>query len=254
MYTIRVKLGVTIGFILLIMFTMIKYVPALSQDPLNSAMQATGAHLQEYSINAWVKVPSSHLSDQELQNIVEQVMKELEMNEENYEIVHQQRNKQRIVRAEFIRPDYHAVAVAQVVPAKENGLEEEEEAYLVVNLESIIGEPISIIALQEKMNGIAKKIGDSPRISTCLIGWLDGKLMDGESQNLLKSAFSAIDGVIVDELDQEQYVSVTGFSPVITDYLQVGGKKININMAVRYSQYDNRTYLIIGSPIITREY
>jgi hypothetical protein len=252
MYTIRVKLSVIIGFILLIMFTMIKYVPALSQDPLSSAMEATGAHLQEYSINAWVKLPDPHLNDQQLQNIVEQVMNQLDVDENNYEIVQQQRNKHRIVQAEAIRPGYHAVAIAQVVPAKENGAE--EEAYLVVNLESIIGEPISIISLQEKMNRIIKKIGDSPRISTCLIGWLDGKLMDGESQDLLKSAFSAIDGVIVDKLVQDQYVSVTGFSSAITDYLQVGGKKMNINMAVRYSQYDNRTYVIIGSPIITREY
>jgi hypothetical protein len=252
MYTIRVKLGVTIGFILLIMFTMIKYVPALSQDPLNSAMAATGAHVQEYSINAWVKLPDTHLSDQQLQNIVEQVMNQLELNEKDYEIVQQQRNKHRIVQAEAKLPGYHAVAIAQVVPAKENGLE--EEVYLVVNLESLLEEPISIISLQEKLHRIVKNFGDSPRISTCLIGWLDGKLMDGESQDLLKRAFLAIDGVIADKLVQDQYVSVTGFSSAIPDYLQLGGKKMNINMAVRYSQYDNRTYVIIGSPIITREY
>jgi hypothetical protein len=251
MYTTRVKLGVIIGFILVIMFTMIKYVPALSQDPLNAAMEATGAHLQEYSINAWVKLPDAQLSNQQLQTIVKQVMNQLEVNENDLEIVQQQRNKNRIVRAEYIRTGYHATAIAQVVPAKESG---SEEAYLVVNIESIIGEPVSVISSQEKMNKIVKNFGASPRISTCLIGWLDGKLMDGEPQDLIKGAFSAMNGVIVDKLVQDQYVSVTGFSSAITDYLQVGGKKININMAVRYSQYDNRTYVIIGSPIITREY
>ncbi len=121
-------------------------------------------------------------------------------------------------------------------------------------MESLTTEYTSIILLQEKINRIVKKFGDSPRISTCLIGWLDGKLMDGESESMLKSAFLAIDGVIVDQLQQEQYVSVTGFSSAMQDYLQVGGIKININIAIRYSQYDNRTYVIVGSPIITREY
>lgn len=251
MYTIRMKLSVIIGFILLSMFTMIKYVPALSQDPLSSAMAATGAHLQEYSINAWVRLPDAHLSDQQLQNIIEQVMNQLELNEQDYEVVQQQRNKNRVVQAETKRPGYHVAAIAQVVPAKEKGA---EEAYLVVNLESLAEDPRAIMPLQEKIDRIVKNFGVSPRISTCLIGWLDGKLMDGESQDLLKKAFSAIDGVIADKLVEDQYVSVTGFSPAITDYLQVGGKKMNMNMAVRYSQYDHRTYVIIGSPIITREY
>ena len=251
MYSIPRKLGVIIGFVLLMLLTMIKYVPATSHDPLSSAMEATGAHVQEYSINAWVKLPGAHQTDQELQNIVEQVMEQLEVNAKNYEIMQQQRNKNRIVRAESIKPGYHAVAIAQVVSGKNVS---EEEAYLVVNIESTIVESISMISLQEKMHKIVKNYGDSPRISTCLIGWIDGKLMDGESQNLLTSAFTAINGVIVDKLNQDQYVSVTGFSPVITDYLQVGGKKLNINIAVRYSKFDNRTYVMIGSPLITREY
>jgi len=246
------RLGVIIGCLLLVLFATIGYAPAASSEPLPAAMKATGAQLEEYSINAWVKLPQDHYSDEELQKVVVQVMEQLAMDSKNDEMIHQQKNKNRIVKAERIRSGDHVVVMAQVVPNQKNSAR--EEAYLVINMESLTKEYTSIILLQEKINRIVKKFGDSPRISTCLIGWLDGKLMDGESESMLKSAFLAIDGAIVDQLQQEQYVSVTGFSSAIQEYLQVGGKKININIAIRYSQYDNRTYVIVGSPIITREY
>jgi hypothetical protein len=251
MHTIFIRLGVTIRCLMLILFATIKYVPASPQDPLSAAMKATGAQLQEYSINAWAKLPDDY-DDKELQAIVEKVMEELDMHAPDYEVIHQQRNNHRIVKAEYSRPDNHVVVMAQVVPNQTD--KTKTEAYLVVNFESLIEENTAIIPLEEKINKIVKKNGDSPRISTCLIGWLDGKLMDGESQTILKSAFSAIGGIIVDKLVQDHYVSAIGFSSAIGDCIQVSGKKINMNIAIRYSQYENRTYVIIGSPIITREY
>ncbi len=246
------RLGVIIGCLLLVLFASIGYVPAASSEPLPAAMKATGAQLEEYSINAWVKLPQDYYNDEKLQRIVVQVMEQLVMDSKSVEVIQQQKNKNRVVKAEYVKAGDRVVVMAQVVPNQKNSTK--EEAYLVVNMESLTKEYTSIILLQEKINKIVKKFGDSPRISTCLIGWLDGKLMDGESERMLKSAFLAIDGTIVDQLQQEKYVSVTGFSSAIQEYLQVGGKKININIAIRYSQYDNRTYVIVGSPIITREY
>ncbi|SFL62557.1 YwmB family TATA-box binding protein [Pelosinus propionicus] len=246
------RLGVITGCLLLALSAAIGYVPAASSEPLASVMRATGANLEEYSINAWVKLPEDHYSDEQLQDVVMQVADQLAMDFKNDEIIHQQRNKNRIVKAEQIRSGDRVVVMAQSVPNQKSSAK--EEAYLVVNIESLTNEGTSSVLLQEKIHTIIKKIGDSPRISTCLIGWLDGKLMDGELEGMLKSAFSAIDGTVVDQLQQEQYVSATGYSSAIHEYLQVGGKKININIAIRYSQYDNRTYVIVGSPIITREY
>ncbi|MBC8016841.1 MAG: YwmB family TATA-box binding protein, partial [Sporomusaceae bacterium] len=106
----------------------------------------------------------------------------------------------------------------------------------------------------EKITGIIEKFGSSPQISTCLIGWLDGKLIDGEEHRLLERAFMVIDARIINKINTEQFVSYTGFTSEITNWLQVADEKINLNIAMRYSPYDNRTYITIGSPIITQEY
>jgi hypothetical protein len=47
---------------------------------------------------------------------------------------------------------------------------------------------------------------------------------------------------------------MSGYSPLVADSLHVNGKEMNVNMAVRYSLTDDRTYFLIGSPVITQEY
>lgn len=253
MVKIRIKLGVTMVFLLIITFSMIGYVPAISGEPLNLAMESTGAHMQDYSINAWVKLPYKQANDSQLQKIVEQVMEQLGIGVEDYQVEEQQRGEHRTVRAESKNQNYHAVAIAQVIP---NGQTpgSEPEVYLIVNMESTVKANPSISQMRQKISSIMQKRGSSPRISTCLIGWLDGKLRDGDQRDILQSAFKVVDGKIIDKLELEHLDSYTGFTSGIDDWLQVGGEKVNINIAIRYSQYDNRTYVIIGSPIITREY
>ena len=130
----------------------------------------------------------------------------------------------------------------------------EFEGYLVVNIEAKAAENHSISYMQEKVTRITSNFGPSPRINTCLIGWLDGKLRAGEWHKPLSDAFTVIEASIIDQLETEHFASYTGFTSEIPESLQAGDKKINLNMAMRYSQYDNRTYVTIGSPIITREY
>lgn len=225
---------------------------AESGEPLSAAMEATGAKVEEFSINSWVKLPRDKLTNEQLQDIVEQVMSQLGVDPKNYQLTHQQTSKSNIVQGEMISPTFHVQAIAQIIPRGMSTLE--DEGYLVVNIEAKAAENPSINHLQKKILIITKKFGYTPHISTCLIGWLDGKLRSEEWHKTLSDAFTVIDAQIVDKLTAEHFVSYTGFSSKIEECLQVGDKKINVNMAMRYRQFDNRTYVTIGSPIINREY
>ena len=249
----RFNLFFAIIFLVILSLGIMRTVPAAgSGEPLRNAMEATGAKVEEFSVNAWVKLPSGKLNDDQLADMVQQVMSQLGVNPEDYQLIHQQRNNNMIVQTEVINQNFHALVIAQVVPGGINS--SEFEGYLVVNIEAKAEENLCIRHTQEKIANITNNFGPAPQISTCLIGWLDGKLGAGEWHKLLSDAFMVIDAMIIDKLETEHFVSYTGFTSEITDWLQVGGKKINLNMAMRYSQYDNRTYVTIGSPIITREY
>ncbi|MBP2627192.1 MAG: hypothetical protein H6Q68_1903 [Firmicutes bacterium] len=253
MMNFRFKFVFAIIFLVIFFLGIMRTMPAAGYgEPLSVAMEATGAKVEEFSINAWVKLPSDKLSDEQLQDIVQEVMSQLGVESYNYQLTSRKTPKYNIVQARAICPAFHAQAIAQIIPG---GISrQEEEGYLVVNIEAKAEENLSINDMKKKIYVITKKIGPSPQITTCLIGWLDGKLRAGEWHKALSDAFMAIDANIVDKLNSEQFASYTGFTSEIAEWLQVGDKKINVNMAMRYSQYDNRTYVTIGSPIITREY
>lgn len=253
MVTFRYKVLIAIIFTMILSLGILRIVPAaVSGQPLRNAMEATGAKVERFSVNAWVKLPRGKLSDAQLEDIVGQVMSQLGIISQEYQLIHQQEKGCKSVQAEVTRNNLHGLVIAQVVPGTMSILE--PEGYLVVNIEANGEEYISISSMQERIARITNNFGRSPHINTCLIGWLDGKLGAGEWHKSLSDAFRVIDAIIIDKLEEQNYASYTGFTPEIAEALQVGGKKVNLNMAMRYSQYDHRTYVIIGSPIINREY
>lgn len=249
----RFKLVFISVFISLLTLGIVKSVPAASgRESLTMAMEATGAQVAECSINAWVKLPNNQLNDDQRVEIVQQVMRELHVEPLGYQLTQQEKNKQNSVQAEAVTPNFHALAVVRSIPSRL--IVSEMEYYLVITIEDKGTTNFSVDHMQREIRRISEKYGSSPHISTCLIGWLNGTLRDGEEHDLLQKAFAVIDAKIIDKLENEHFVSYTGFSSGIIEWLQVDSEKINLNMAMRYSQYDNRTYVTIASPIITREY
>jgi len=247
------KLMIIIVSSILIVLVPLHNVPAAKASGLlSTAMQAAGAKPEEWSINGWVKLPSGDLDDEQLAKMVQQSMRELDVGAEEYKLQHKKTKDHNTIQAEVIVHGTHIITIGQVISS--GNPVERREGFLVINIEVKEEGKDSIKNIEEKINRIMKKKGSAPQINTCLIGWLDGKLKDREWCDRLQSAFRAIDALVVDKLEDQHFVSYTGFSPDILNWVQIGRQRINLNMAMRYSQYDNRTYITIGSPIITREY
>lgn len=239
----------------LCMFNRAENVPFVRQEQLGTAMAATGASLQEVSVNGWAKLPSAQLSDAQLKEIVQTCMAQLDIKPEDYKITANQTAQHSLIRADTVGAKFRAVAIAQVVHIKDPMTgERQAEAYLVVNIDGASQSDLVIPDWRQKISAAINNFNGSPRITTCLVGWLDGKLKDEDLGNNLNKAFKAVDADVVDTLSSANFVSYTGYSPAIDESLQYDGKKVNLNMAMRYSPQDNRTYVIIGSPVITKEY
>ena len=154
-----------------------------------------------------------------------------------------------MARAEFIGDGMHVVTALQTLyPDKK-----ETEQYLVVNVDMIPGNG-TITGWQEKIRFAVNQAGGIPRVSTCLVGGFDGKLREDQWAPRLEKAFESIGAVAADRIGQPAYFSQSGYAPCIPEWVQVGDYRINVNIAVRYSEYEDRTYVVLGSPVITTEY
>lgn len=221
-------------------------------DPLGAAMQSAGAHAEELSINGWAKLAALPAGDAELEKMAVTAIKGLGVREESIRITSNQTRYQKIVRAEVIENYFHAVAIAEALqPATKS---DQAGIYLVLTVETKLDGDNAAGRWQEKIVEIIKNFGGRPRISSCLVGWLDGKLGEEEWTTRLQNGFDAVHASMIDRGTYGNFVSYTGYTPLISDYIEVSGKRMNFNMAMRYSPYDHRTYVTIGSPVITREY
>lgn len=226
-------------------------VPAARVEALGLAMAATGATAQTISHNAWTRLPNAELTDAELAAVVETAMDRLGCKKGGYEARHSRSERHRLVRAELTGPGRHVVVMAQVVyPVWDR---QRAEAYLVINTEMAAADA-DIGDSRGRVAAAAASGGGSPRITTCLVGWLDGKLEKDEWTNLLHKAGNALGAAVIDTLVDANFASMTAFSPELPDSLVVGDKRVNLNLALRYSPYDNRTYVVIASPVISGEY
>lgn len=233
----------------LILFKVQNQVTTAAVEPLLVAMEATGAKANDFTVNGWSQLPLQKGSEPNLTMLVETVMTGFDFGKENYKIMANESKSHRSVRADAVRDNMGFTAIAQIIYPQGK----DPEVYLVVNMEALIDKQ-SLHAWEEKIAKIITDAQGTPRISTCLVGWIDDKLDNGQLRSRLHKAFSAIKAGVNDTVTDANFVSMSGYSDSIADSLTVAGKQINVNMAMRYSPSDNRTYVIIGSPVITREY
>lgn len=248
------KRYVSVFFIVGVMavLSMLSVVDKEKQEPLATAMLAAGAKTERISIHGWGKLPQEDWNKQKLAALVQSVMDQLGIKADDYHLAYSKTNDcYRIQGSCQTDKDNITVVTQMVYPihGKQNC-----EAYLIINIEKLVAEHQKTTFSKQKITNIFLNTGSSAHINTCLVGWLDGKLEQDNFTARLKTAFKAIDAAVIDKLEQSNFASYNGLSPAINDFLAVDGKRTNVNMAVRYSPYDDRTYITIGSPVITGEY
>lgn len=116
------------------------------------------------------------------------------------------------------------------------------------------GKYFNISGIMERTEGIFKKFSKPVEITTCIIGTVKGKLSKDQLKKNVNIAMKKVKGKIVEEYVDSSLSSYTAFTPLIENSIFSGEKKINLNLAIRYNEYEENTYIWIGTPIITTGY
>ena len=226
-------------------------VPVTTNDPLCSAMQATGAELSKAYITG--KAVLNIEKDQQIviQKILKEICSQLNVNFADISL-----EKQKSKYQSYLKLSYADDQKQLIVTARDIDKEEQKAGNIELIIHVIQESPVhtDIINVQKKISEILQNFNQRPLITTCLEGYLDGKLRKGEWEFCIKDAFAAINAKIVSGISDENYISYSGYSDLLGQALSVNKQFVNVNIAMRYHAFDNRTYVIIGSPIITIEY
>ncbi len=104
------------------------------------------------------------------------------------------------------------------------------------------------------LSNTMKRYGIKPNVNICITGSLEGRLKDSDLETLCSRIFDSAGASTVEGMRDKGLISISAFSPSINGAVRVKGKRVNLNVAVRFNSYEDKTYIWLATPVITMEY
>lgn len=80
-----------------------------------------------------------------------------------------------------------------------------------------------------------------------------GRLNNEDIFNIKSMLLKNYNASLVSEFKEENVYSLTAYSKDLGRFVRVGGKKVNLNFAVRYSEVEDKSYIYLANPVIRTE-
>ncbi|EEG77545.1 YwmB family TATA-box binding protein [Dethiobacter alkaliphilus] len=122
---------------------------------------------------------------------------------------------------------------------------------LIICRDESVSELATIISRLEE---IVIPYAPSGQLSFYLTGEIPARQTKGEMESLAERALSAVRGSVVEGMEDEQMVSLTAYTPMLGRSMAIDDEKFNLNLALRYDDYNDTTILWAGFPLIHGTY
>ncbi|WP_026486368.1 YwmB family TATA-box binding protein [Caldanaerobius polysaccharolyticus] len=212
-------------------------------EVLEKAFYASGAEINAVNINGWAMIQDKFVDQSVMKNWMEDAIKQLNLH--GVRITEKSYRGFNEVKMEYSDEDRRIVIVFQSLN------EGKPETYLIVD--EYAGD-LTYMKDRSTLEKLYQRYGKEPQISMVCEGTFKGRKSYNELEKIKGNMLASIHAAVVNDGFYDDFLSVTAFSPEIKEYVAIGGEKININVAMRYSSYDDKTHIYLASPIITTEY
>lgn len=193
---------------------------------LNKALSKSGINWEGFTVTGWAELPKRNYNDQEVNELKRQLNSSLKVVQPKTEV---------------------SIQVRQVEVQSDLGC---KQGYVTVSL-------TGSKELQGKRALLEKAFGTldlEPQVLTVVRGTVAGRLSQEGQVALLQRIFGGLAAYQTEGMDSEELVSITGFTPLLPDELDLATGKVNVNAAARYSSSRGKTLIYLGTPLISTEY
>lgn len=225
--------------------------PAMSlteEEALITSFENTGADVLESTVSCWAKLNDKFLDIKQIEAEMESVLgaiapdkskvvKNIEKGDQLNKIVLYCSKENR----------YYSIAI-ESVKYENNG-----ETYIVID----VSMDNSYRDLKTERRNLANAMQleeSSMNFSSCIIGTYEGKLSSLEADKKSRIALQSINANKVEGIENEELKSISAFSNSVGGYIMSDQARVNVQLAMRYSSYDDKTYIWIGTPLIPADY
>lgn len=218
------------------------------EDSLIKSIESTKAQVIESTLSTWSKINDDFMTEQQVEEEMKAVLAIINPEKSTVNIVkeHDEDTTKQTLYASAGNKNYN-VAVESVRTDKGG------ESYVIMDV-SIDSSTAELVAEKQRLESYFEAKDVKPKVSSCVIGIYDGKLTESEMRTKIADAMNSVKAKEVEGLASEDLNSISAFSGNINSFVMSNNKKVNMQIAMRYSSYDGKTYIWIGSPLIHVEY
>lgn len=250
---IKLSKGIFLLMFFIILFTIfqtrIYYRGEEKTCVLQDAFFSTGAEFVNSEVYVWADIDEHNNSTENLLNLAEKFVVDLSVVENN-DFSKQTTNSNFIDETEIKGCCADGKIVCITTRLSKNSEHRSNISINVIN-EMIQKDIIdSANLLEEKF----RKYSLKPKVNTCIIGCFDGKLDNEEMDSISKIILNKAKAKKISVMSDNNLISISAYSPRIDNNIEIQGKKMNINLALRYNAYEDKTYIWLATPVITIEY
>lgn len=131
--------------------------------------------------------------------------------------------------------------------------EGETNQYMIMKI-TMKGDMENAYAYREKLDELLEPYSGGSRSSANVIGTYDGELSLEERNEIADGLLGEMDAKIVSENREMQLYTIYGYTPWIEEYEMQEDKPFNVNIAMYYSQTDDKTYVYAAVPAVGLDY
>ncbi|WP_432662600.1 YwmB family TATA-box binding protein [Wukongibacter baidiensis] len=216
------------------------------EDVVNTTYTESEAELDHININSYVILNDKFLTIDKVSEICNDISEKLEM-------------KDTIITKESSE-EFCEIRLSGTIDSEIKGtiilqsskFQDFQESSIVVDIIET-REEYDLSQLCDKIREILKSYG-KVNLNINLAAYYDGVIDNRNLKKTIDRAFKEIDANEVEGIENDDLISITGYTPALEESLSYCGKKVNINMAARYNSYEDKTYIFIGTPLIVVEY
>ena len=104
------------------------------------------------------------------------------------------------------------------------------------------------------LNTVFNEAGLKGKSGVTFSGIIQGDLGPQGRVRLADALAAGYAGEYVEGITQDNLASICYYIKQNSNFLPVGGRRINLNIALRYNELENRTYIHVGVPLIYQDY
>jgi hypothetical protein len=218
------------------------------EEALITSFESTGADILESTISCWTKLDGRFRTMKQIEASMAGIVSRINLEDSTVvKSVESDGQLNKIVLYGSKEEKTYSIAIESVKQ------EDQGETYIVFDVsmdksyEDLMTERRNIVnALQVDETSI--------NFSSCIIGTYKGRMAEKEADKKSRIALQSIKAEKVEGIENEELKSISAFSSSVGGYVLSDQSRVNVQLAIRYSSYDDKTYIWIGTPLIPMGY